>query len=60
MGVAAAYLGELVTEELRTMGDDLEEIDGLDRGDDLPTKIVVVAPQEGQVRYNSRHCVFWG
>ena len=50
MGVAAAYLGELVTEELRTMGGDLEEMNDLSRGDDVPTKIVVVAPQEGQVR----------
>lgn len=34
MGVAAAYLGEMVTEELKTVAAD---------------RIVVVAPQEGQV-----------
>lgn len=39
MGVAAAYLAEMVTEDMKTVGGSHEP----------PSKIVVVAPQEGQV-----------
>lgn len=46
MGVAAAYLGELVTEELKTH--EASRAAG-SRPDEAPSKIVVVAPQEGQV-----------
>eukprot|EP00752_Nemacystus_decipiens_P011586 g10288.t1 len=42
MGVAAAYLGELATDELNAMAAE----DGVE---EEPTRIVVVAPQEGQV-----------
>ena len=57
MGVAAAYLGELVTDELKAMAaEDNASISGAAGGagrgaeGDEPTRIVVVAPQEGQVR----------
>lgn len=68
MGVAAAYLGELVTDELKAMAAE----DSADAGKggkgqssaaggggggrvgEEPTRIVVVAPQEGQVRRASR------
>ena len=46
MGVAAAYLGELVTEELKTH--EASRAAG-SRPDEAASKIVVVAPQEGQV-----------
>lgn len=52
MGVAAAYLGELVTEELKVMaggGGGRGRANG-NGGDADFAKIVVVAPQEGQVR----------
>lgn len=42
MGVAAAYLGEMVTEELKTVAAD---------------RIVVVAPQEGQVMRQDGSCM---
>lgn len=41
MGVAAAYLGEIVTEELKTAPVD---------------RVVVVAPQEGQVSMRWESC----
>ena len=46
MGVAAAYLGELVTEELKTH--EASRAAG-SRPDEAASKIVVVAPQEGHV-----------
>lgn len=63
MGVAAAYLGELVTEELKAMAIEDREGKGGAAGTgggavakrlsqarpEEPTRIVVVAPQEGQV-----------
>ena len=50
MGVAAAYLGELVTEELKTHEASRPDGGGGRSGrEEGPSKIVVVAPQEGQV-----------
>lgn len=61
MGVAAAYIGEMVTEELKACGGGAGDGEGgllgsaevgtRPAGDDLATKIVVVAPQEGQVAF---------
>lgn len=51
MGVAAAYLGELVTDELKAMAAE-DRKGGKGRVGEEPTRIVVVAPQEGQVREN--------
>lgn len=52
MGVAAAYLGELVTEELKAHEASRPEgLGGGGRADEAPSKIVVVAPQEGQVSW---------
>lgn len=48
MGVAAAYLAEMVTEDMKTVGGSHEP----------PSKIVVVAPQEGQVRMRVDVSVF--
>lgn len=71
MGVAAAYLGEMVTEELKAMAaeDDLNAGGPTGRRSSgsgsggrggareepaaVAPKIVVVAPQEGQVRIGS-------
>lgn len=83
MGVAAAYLGELVTDELKSMAAEdksrlrLREEAG--KGGNVrraataaggggsgrvreaePTRIVVVAPQEGQVREGGMLREWWG
>lgn len=76
MGVAAAYLGELVTDELKAMAaEDLSQEEsggkggkgpgaggggrggGVGEGPAAPTRIVVVAPQEGQVRKYMKLCI---
>lgn len=52
MGVAAAFLAEMVNEDLNvTQGGVIASgaSSMVGRADELPSRIVVVAPQEGQV-----------